>query len=150
MIGRRDFFAQEFNKKLLKKFPDNETHVKNIITEFSEKGWISDERLTAEFIRVKLEYSGWGPCKIFQKLKEKGVSIEVISSQIEKEFSPEKERTLITRLAQEKWDFLYKKKAPERTAAVQRFLVSRGFNLNLIFDITRELSSSLINLPEDQ
>ncbi len=150
MIARRDFFIKEITDRLAKKYPERDADIEVVIGEFIRDGWLADEKFTAEFIRVKSEYSGWGPRKISQKLKEKGVSSDIISIQMQEVFSADEELSLVSRLAQEKWNLLHKKKAPERTAAVQRFLASRGFNFILILDATKNLSSSSLGLPEDQ
>lgn len=140
MIAKRDFFVNELRNKLNKKYPQGHKDIEKVIQEFCASSWLSDHRTVPEFIRTKSEYSGWGPHKISQKLKERGVDGTLIKEQIEEAFSTDKQLELAQNLAKEKWNLLQNKKAAERTAAVQRFLASRGFDFNIIISATKALS----------
>ena len=140
MIARRDFCLNELSGKLTKKFPENITEIKDIVNELSSRNLVSDQRYASEFIRFKSEYNGWGPFKIKEKLKEKGVSTDIISQELAEAFCKERKLELARKLAKEKWNLLHKKKATERTAAVQRFMASRGFNFSIILEVTKDLA----------
>ncbi len=140
LIGRRDYSQSELQKKLLEKFPKETSFVQEVIDEFLTSSWISDLRYTEEFIREKSQHGGWGPIKISQKLREKGIDTEVIQSVMHECFSEELQQELAQKLAEEKWNRLYKKTAPERMAAVQRFLNSRGFSFQVALAATQSLS----------
>lgn len=140
LIGRRDYSQSELQKKLLEKFPQEASFVQEVIEEFLKSSWISDMRYTQEFVREKSQYGKWGPIKISQKLREKGIEKGVIQSIIESDFSEEIQQEVAKQLAEEKWNRLYKKTAPERKAAVQRFLSSRGFSFSIVLEATQSLS----------
>ena len=149
LLGRREYSAQELEKKLAEHFPEEESLRREIVEEFKDNNWISDIRYAEEFIREKKEYSGWGPMKIIQKLREKGIDSNIIQERLEVSFPEETQRDVIQRLAIEKWKRCSQKTAPQRKAAVQRFLVSRGFPFPLILEATKELNSTEKDLPED-
>lgn len=150
MIGRRDFCVSEFRKKLTEKFPNNLEEIEETVEEFKNKTWLSDERYITEFIRIKSQYSGWGPYKISQKLREKGLTLNFITSRLNEEYPSERQREIVTNLAEAKWKTINKKKATDKTAAVQRYLSAKGFEFAVISTVISKLSSSTINLPEDQ
>lgn len=149
LLGRREYSAQELKKKLAEYFPEEELLRKEIVEEFKDNNWISDLRYTEEFIREKKEHSGWGPMKIIQKLREKGIDSDIIQESLEMSFPEEAQRDVIQRLAIEKWRRCSQKTASQRKGAVQRFLVSRGFSFPLILEATKELNSTEKDLPED-
>ena len=132
-LGRREHSQIELQKKLRERFPEKDVEIQAVIQEFVTKDWISDIRYTEELVREKSQYGGWGPIKITQRLREKGIEKELIESVLEKLFPEELQKEVVMRLATEKWRLLYKKTAPQRKAAVQRFLVSRGFSFSTVF-----------------
>jgi regulatory protein len=150
LLGRREYSQAELQKKLLEKFPQEASFVQEIINEFTQLHWISDQRYIEEFVREKIQYRGWGPVKISQKLKEKGIESESIKNSIALFFPEETRLMLAKRLAHEKLKGLSKKTAPERKAAVQRFLISRGFDFRTVLEATKfSLNSEGEDLPED-
>jgi regulatory protein len=140
---------QELQKKLQKEFSEEDVLVGEILLECQKNNWISDVRYAEEFIREKSEYAAWGPMKMIQKLREKGIEEEIIQDALVIIFPEEQQREVAQRLAEEKWKLLSKKTAPDRKAAVQRFLVSRGFSFPLILEATKDLNSTEKDLPED-
>ncbi len=149
LLGRREYSVQELEKKLAEHFPEEELLIGEIMTECKNNNWISNVRYAEEFICEKSEHGGWGPMKIAQKLREKGIEKKIIQESLETRFSQNQQRELAQRLAEEKWGLFYKKTAPNRKAAVQRFLVSRGFLFPLILEVTKNLNSREKDLPED-
>ncbi len=140
-LGRREYSQYELRKKLEEKFPEQSVCIQEIIQEFSEKNWISDIRYAEEFVREKSQYSKWGPIKIMQQLKAKGIEKEMAESVLKIIFPEEIQREVAIQLAQEKWKLLHKKTAPQRKVAVQRFLLSRGFFFHIVLE-TMELFKS--------
>lgn len=63
------------------------TEIERAVSKLVEEGYISDGRFAAAFTRDKLNFSGWGPKKIEEKLIEAGVSKELIKSVLEQENS---------------------------------------------------------------
>lgn len=140
LLGRREYSRKSLKKKLQEKFPEEEILIEAVLFEFQKNNWISDVRYAEEFIREKSEYSGWGPMKIIQKLREKGIEKEIIQECLEMIFSKKQQHKKAQQLAEEKWRLLYKKTAPDRKVAVQRFLVSRGFSFQLVVEVTQSLN----------
>ncbi len=140
LLGRREYSQSELQKKLSEKFPEEASFIEEIIEEFIASNWISDIRYTEELVREKSQYGGWGPMKIYKRLREKGIEKEMIAQCLERIFPEEKQREFAKSLAEEKWRLLYKKTAAERRAAVQRFLASRGFSFSVILNVTELLN----------
>ena len=132
-LGRREYSQFELQNKLREKFPEKDSEIQAVLQEFVTKDWISDIRYTEELVREKSQHGGWGPIKITQRLREKGIEKEIAESVLEKLFPEELQKEVVMRLETEKWRLLYKKTAPQRKAAVQRFLVSRGFPFSIVF-----------------
>lgn len=145
LLGRREYSVQELKKKILEKFPEESLLIEEVLLECQRKNWVSDVRYANEFIREKSEYGGWGPMKITQKLREKGIESSLIESSLEAEFPEDKQRILLQELAEKKWKLLYKKTAADRKGAVQRFLLSRGFSFQLVLEVTQSLNREEIN-----
>lgn len=139
LLGRREYSQAELQKKLVEKFPKETSFVQEVIDEFVNSSWISDLRYTEEFIREKSQHGKWGPIKISQKLRERGIDTELIQTVMDTDFSEEIQQEVAQQLAEEKWNQLYKKTAPERKVAVQRFLSSRGFSFSVVLIATQSL-----------
>lgn len=139
LLGRREYSVKSLKKKLQEKFPEESVFIDEVLLEFQKNNWISDVRYAEEFIREKSEHGGWGPMKIIQKLREKGIEKEIIQECLESIFPEKQQRELAQRLAEEKWELLYKKIASDRKEAVQRFLVSRGFSFQLVLEVTQSI-----------
>jgi regulatory protein len=148
-LGRREYSQFELQKKLKDKFPEEVFCIRDVINEFIAKNWISDIRYAEEFVREKSQYSKWGPIKITQQLREKGVEKEIIESTLKKVFSEKVQREVVMQLAKEKWRLLHKKTAPKRKVAVQSFLLSRGFTFHVVLDVMEHFKQEEKGLPED-
>ena len=97
------------------------TEVERAVSKLVEEGYISDVRFAAAFTRDKLNFSGWGPKKIEQKLLEAGVSKEIAAAAIEQE-SELVERALKKLLASKRVEIekRYQKKAEQYSEQLNR------------------------------
>ncbi len=97
-----------------------------------KNNFINEERYCRAFVKDKFTINKWGKIKIKIALKQKGIS----ETDIEKgflEIDNEAYNTLVDKLLQEKWRTL-KGKNFEKKAKAVRFLQSRGFENEIIFD----------------
>ena len=97
------------------------TEIERAVSKLVEEGYISDIRFAAAFTRDKLNFSGWGPKKIEQKLLEAGVSKEIAAAAIEQE-SELVERALKKLLASKRVEIekRYQKKAEQYSEQLNR------------------------------
>lgn len=97
------------------------TEIERAVSKLMEEGYISNVRFAAAFTRDKLNFSGWGPKKIEQKLLEAGVSKEIAAAAIEQE-SELVERALKKLLASKRVEIekRYQKKAEQYSEQLNR------------------------------
>ena len=134
-LGRREFSVWGLTKKFREKFPDHFSIVLEIIKEFKQKEWVSDERFCEIYVREKANYSGWGERKIILKLQEHKIEETLIQKNLDKYFSENVQIEKAKELAIEKehrLDLGQKKLTNyEKQQKIKLFLVSRGFSFNI-------------------
>ncbi len=140
LLAHRDYSVAELRKKLEETFPDQKESTEETIQFFQEKGWLSDQRYAETLVREKALHSGWGPLKIQRRLTEKGIEKSLQKEVLETVFSESVQREVLQQLIQQKQKTLFKKTAPQRRTALQRFLLSRGFSFSLVLEMTESIS----------
>ncbi len=124
-LGKREYSAVELANKL-KAYADEADDIPALITDFKDRGWLSDARFTEQIVRTrKVKF---GSAKVANELREKGVSDDLIAESV----SEVKEHELEN--ASEVWRKKFKQKASNRNewAKQARFLQSRGFDFETI------------------
>lgn len=131
LLAKREYSQVELRQKLrLKEYDEDE--IESALSQAVENGWQSDERFCAVFIRYR-SGQGYGPRRLNQELRQKGVPDWLISQEMENaeidwfalaERVFEKKRPPV-------WDYKAKQK-------MWRYLISRGF-YNDHFDHLMEL-----------
>lgn len=76
LLARREHSAKELVRKLTAKGYERDA-VAAVIEEIREQGWQSDERYTESWIRHRAS-AGFGPYRIRQELREKGIEAKNI------------------------------------------------------------------------
>jgi regulatory protein len=135
LLGRREYSVWGLIKKLREKFPENFAGILEVINEFKEKEWVSDERFCEIYVREKANYSGWGERKIIVKLQEHKIGKTLIQRNLDKYFSENVQIEKAKELAIEKnhrLDLGRKKLTDyEKQKKIKLFLVSRGFSFGI-------------------
>ncbi len=101
------------------------------------EGFVNDERFTRAFVIGKLRQNGWGRGKIVQGLKAKNISEQCIQLGFE-EIDEEEYIRLMENQANKKWNLL-KEDLHTKVQKTARFLLGRGFESNLVWDIVNKL-----------
>jgi len=131
LLARREYSSAEFQKKLSQKFPERGEEIKAVRTEFLEKGWLSDQRMAEAFIHDQIAFTQTGPLKIELKLREKGISSEIIKKALEQAFPDSEQQKIVRVLAEQKYAEIKRhgkaKNELEIRQKVQRFLMGKGF-----------------------
>ncbi len=134
LLGRREHSVMELWDKLKQKnFKPDE--IQAALDECQRLGLQSDSRFVESYSRSRIR-QGYGPLKIIQELKSKGIDPELITDGLEEE------RDHWVSHALNVWD----KKCKGRTDLTfdeiqkqQRFLLYRGFGMDVIALVVKEL-----------
>lgn len=105
--------------------------VENLISYMIEEGFLNEERFAIAFVGGKFRIKKWGKNKILQELKLRRISPNCIKSGM-KEIDPEEYGKTLQGLVEKKWESLSDKDDFVRTQKVTRYLMSRGYELDLI------------------
>jgi regulatory protein len=127
LLSRREHSAYEIRDKLVKREFD-EKEIEQAIVELITGGWLSDERFTEAYIRMR-QLKGFGPIRIAIELNERGVKESIVAQYLHAQdvhwFDS----------LQQQYKKKYKNKAVEDyndKAKRIRFLQYRGFTLDAI------------------
>lgn len=92
LLARRDYSQEEMRKKLIQKgFPFGE--VEEVLEKITTQRLINDRRYAQRLINYYGQGKFWGPYRLIQKLREKGISPELakeVVTEEEKNFSASK------------------------------------------------------------
>jgi regulatory protein len=134
LLARREHSVKEIRQKLAQREFDD-TEIEQTIAELKQGGWISDERFTEAYIRMR-QARGFGPVRIAIELRERGVD-EALVDQYLDPGAPAWLESL-----REQYDKKYAAKpiADYNDKAKRiRFLQYRGFTLDAIHDVLDEM-----------
>ncbi len=138
-LARREYSRAELQSKLQKYVEQGNESFEEVsspdldvlLDDLTERGWLSDERATAQLIHSKR--NRFGTQKIAHELRQKGISDELINTAL----PALKDSELAT--ARDVWQrkfSSYPQDAKEK-AKQMRFLQSRGFSMESILAIFR-------------
>ncbi|HAT1594901.1 TPA: recombination regulator RecX [Legionella pneumophila] len=139
LLSRREHSAMELCDKLKQK-GFNLNDVQNALHECQRLGYQSDERYVESYIRARI-HQGYGPLKIIQELKNKGVDPELIQSVLQEE------RDHWVDYALRAWEKKFKRQddfSYSEMQKQQRFLLYRGFDRDVISKVFKEVKSSYL------
>lgn len=120
--------------------------IAEIISVLVSERFIDDTRFANAFVRDKLRFNGWGKQKIVYNLKSFGISDEIISEAMQKNYfaadGGEEGREnglsgqkVLEKLIEKKWKSLHKEESlQKRREKVMRFAISRGFEYSAVIE----------------
>ncbi|MFV9473571.1 recombination regulator RecX [Advenella sp. RU8] len=126
LLSRREHSELELSRKLLP-HAESPEEVEQVLARLKKENWQSNQRFTHAFAQQKS--SKWGTAKILQELKQHKLNAEDISDLKEQLEQSEFER------AYEVWHKKFRGVAystPQEYAKQTRFLLSRGFNADVV------------------
>ncbi len=139
LLARREYSSVEFQKRLLQKFPEKSQEIKTLSHEFTEKNWLSDERMVEAFIHDQVAFTQTGPLKIELKLRAKGVASEIIHDAMKRAFPSLAQQEVIRALSAKKYAEIRQRGKTgselEARQKVQKFLMGKGFPWDEVKDI---------------
>ncbi|MEX2513400.1 MAG: regulatory protein RecX [Cyclobacteriaceae bacterium] len=102
-----------------------------IIAELVQENFINEERFASSFVSGRFLIKKWGKVRIRQELKMRSLPNDLISMALNQIDDEAYQETLKT-LAHRKWMLTKEKDLVKKKARVQRFLLFRGFETDLI------------------
>ncbi|XZF13176.1 regulatory protein RecX [Chitinophagaceae bacterium MMS25-I14] len=115
--------------------------VEELISELIEKGLLNEERFARAFAGGRFRMKHWGRKKIIQELKLRKISDFCIRKAM-LEINPDDYDKTLERLAEKKWSSLRQEKNElVRKAKLLRYLLQKGYETDLIKDITDKLGT---------
>ena len=129
-LARREYSRAELHTKLLPHAtPDD--NLDAVLDELVTRGWLSDTRAAEQMVRTRR--SRFGTQRIMHELEQKGISDELISAAL-----PQLEQGELE-AAREVWQkkFGIAPLDAKEKAKQMRFLQSRGFALDVVFEVLR-------------
>ncbi|BAS91529.1 Os04g0667900, partial [Oryza sativa Japonica Group] len=150
-ILSRAFTVSDLRKKLrAKKFPDNA--VDSVIADFKSRGLLNDGYYAESFSRSRWLSSTWGPKRIKQALRQKGVQDAEVDQATRRVFQDGHSNQTMYGISEDSMDHLFEQAAKQwqrgqslplenRRARVVRWLQYRGFNWAVTNAIVRKLEA---------
>lgn len=112
-----------------------------IIVHLIENNYLNEERFAKAFARGKHLMKFWGRIRIVHELKARGISKYNIDAAL-KEIDEDEYLELFDALAAKQWLTIREWNATKKKKKFADFLLRKGFESNLIYDKTAELSKS--------
>lgn len=116
------------------------TQAEDLIALMIEEGFLNEERFAQAFVRGKYRLKKWGRNKILQELKLRKISPNCIKSGM-KEIDAEEYWELLIKLAEKKWLSVKDTDLFKKKYKVQQYLMSRGFETDMIQNALEEMIS---------
>uniref|UniRef100_A0A0E0DJU3 Regulatory protein RecX n=1 Tax=Oryza meridionalis TaxID=40149 RepID=A0A0E0DJU3_9ORYZ len=151
LLAGRAFTVSDLRKKLrAKKFPGNA--VDSVIADFKSRGLLNDGYYAESFSRSRWLSSTWGPKRIKQALRQKGVQDAEVDQATRRVFQDGHSNQTMYGISEDSMDHLFEQAAKQwqrgqslplenRRARVVRWLQYRGFNWAVTNAIVRKLEA---------
>jgi regulatory protein len=117
--------------KKLGAFELSDEQKNQIILELKVNNYFSDARYCSAVVSGKFRMNKWGKQKIRAYLKQKRLPDNLISNAL-KELDPDEYYRTLTLLLEKKWKDAKEKDTFKRQAKVFRYLLSKGFEFELV------------------
>jgi regulatory protein len=111
-----------------------------IILHLIEHDFLNEERFSKSFARGKFSVKKWGRIRIIRELKIRSIS-EYNIDQALREIHEEEYLKTLKSLAQKKYISISDKNPYKKCQKTTNFLLYRGFENNLVYDMVKEVSN---------
>lgn len=123
----------------LEEFGLDQSQIEPILETLKKEGFLNEERFVEAFVKGRFTLKKWGKIRIRQELKMRNIPDEVINKAIG-QIDDEEYFIVLKHLAERKWKVTQESNQLKKKAKLQRFLVFRGFENDLIRDVIEELT----------
>ncbi len=131
LLARREHSRTELRRKLKKKGFD-EDNIDRVIEQLLSNKLLSDERFTETYINMR-RHKGYGPLRIEQELRERGVDAELAEQFLDR--NNQEWRTVMRQQYSKKYGDEPAMEYADR-ARQAKYLQNRGFPLDWVFRMT--------------
>lgn len=111
-----------------------------MLVDLIRDNFINEERFTRAFVFGKFKTKGWGKKKIQQGLLAVGVNPKLIQKTL-LELPLEDYSDKLEIIAQKKWKLIKGNTTFERQVKLQRFLLGRGYDLEEVIEVTKQIAN---------
>ena len=130
----------ELRRKLFEKGIQGQA-VDTILAELEASGFVNEERFARSYARGKFRIKRWGKGRISRELKLREISSALIQLGLS-EIDGEEYFATLEREAEKKWEKTKEKDAYKKKYLVTQYLMSKGFEQDLIQEALSALVSS--------
>lgn len=141
LLARRNYHSVTLREKLTQKEIGTLEDVETIINELTECKYINDSDYLRYYINDQLMLRPQGIRLVRQKLFKRGIKGSRVEQELEKHKPHEKE--LAQKAAEKKLRILKDLPEYERGQKLFRFLISRGFDIDTVKGVVKELNTEL-------
>ncbi|MHB8840469.1 MAG: regulatory protein RecX [Candidatus Aquicultor sp.] len=113
--------------------------ISDAINELRRLGYLNDDDFAQSWTKSRMTSKLYGPKRIKQELKQKGIADEIIAEKLEETASPDKEYELAKKLAETKVPTY---KDLDKNASFRRlsqFLLRRGYTPSTVYDVCKDV-----------
>ncbi|GGF32247.1 regulatory protein RecX [Echinicola rosea] len=114
--------------------------VEELISVMITENFLNEERFAEAYVRGKFHLKKWGRLKIEQGLKQHRLSANCMRLGM-KEIDPDEYWKELLGLAEKKWATTQENDLFKKKAKIHRFLISRGFEYDLVSNALQEVAS---------
>lgn len=129
----------EVRRKLVEKGIQGKS-TETLLEELTASGFLDDARYAMSFARGKFRIRKWGRGRIVRELKLRQISPSLIQAALA-ELDPEEYFATLQDQAEKKWEKTKEKDAFKKRYLVGHYLMSKGFEQDLIREALSNLSS---------
>jgi len=133
LLSYRERTIKEMKDRLRKKNFSAEI-IEKVISYLLDKDYLNEERFAEMWIRSRINHHPRGRKLIYKELKNKGVENRIINTSLDEYLSREKELEMASYLM-EKW-LRRRKEEDSSSYKLKNYLANKGFNYDLIYEIT--------------
>ena len=131
LLAMREHSVLEIQQKCQKKFaPEQLQDLDLIIAAYLERGLISEQRFTEDYIRMRRR-KGYGPTRLRQELQQRGINNQLIDQHLyaisNEAWQQQIDQILLKKFGSSEPDQNYKKQAKRA-----QFIQYRGFSVNYL------------------
>ncbi len=117
--------------------------IDDAIEKLKQLGYLDDDAFAQSWTKNRIDSRLYGPKRVKQELRLKGVSDEIISKNLEENSTPEDECERARRLAESKIPSYKGLDKNQLFRRLSQFLLRRGYTSSTVYDVCK----SLIKLP---
>lgn len=138
LCARREYCVSDIRSKALSRLDCDREGAAEVVDRLIDERFVSDLRYATAYARDKSSLSAWGPLKIRQALRAKGISDDDIRAALE-ETDHGKSSDALGRMLRNKWKSL--KDDPQGKLKLIRFALSRGYSYDAVRGAVEEIAS---------